>query len=171
MRGATKAIPPAKAKSEVSIHAPHAGRDDSAMDPSTGSTSFNPRAPCGARPGRLPTSGPHVVFQSTRPMRGATIPSPLARPSPRVSIHAPHAGRDATSSSTPPVSGSFNPRAPCGARRYDHKRLLDKTTVSIHAPHAGRDRIRRTIMDITIKFQSTRPMRGATSVYKKRFYI
>ena len=34
------------------------------------------------------------VFQSTRPMRGATIGSCKRIPTKDVSIHAPHAGRD-----------------------------------------------------------------------------
>ena len=40
-------------------------------------------------------------------------------------------------------------------------------TISIHAPHAGRDVSNQLFADIYIKFQSTRPMRGATAkVYK-----
>ena len=55
----------------VSIHAPHAGRDET--------------------------------------------PS-IAQPPTEVSIHAPHAGRDFTLLSLQRGDGSFNPRAPCGAR-------------------------------------------------------
>ena len=104
-----------------------------------------------------------AIFQSTRPMRGATfyiLPTMRARD---ISIHAPHAGRDAgdkyiTGSNCisihAPLAGCdvehiqhtvwfspyFNPRAPCGARP---RRLIRPTP-------------RPT-------FQSTRPVRGATS--------
>ena len=100
---------------------------------------FNPRAPCGARPPWMVILPSLSVFQSTRPMRGAT--------------HALIAILDSNI--------YFNPRAPCGARpgtmAVKHgKRLFqsthpsrgataDKVTerlrheISIHAPHAGRD--------------------------------
>ena len=123
--------------------------------------SFNPRAPCGARPASQIACLVALSFQSTRPMRGATQNAAFVRYNGKVSIHAPHAGRDALvlmSKITVQVSihaphagrdpgeptlratsESFNPRAPCGARR--------------RAPRAQRR---------GHKFQSTRPMRGAT---------
>ena len=78
---------------------------------------FNPRAPCGARrPGRgcRPPAFPISIhaplagrdfsrrsalrrrrqFQSTRPLRGATIPGQCPHHRRRISIHAPLAGRD-----------------------------------------------------------------------------
>ena len=59
-----------------------------------GTHDFNPRAPCGARRGVLVKKVDAVTFQSTRPMRGATVtivgPSFLIA----ISIHAPRAGRD-----------------------------------------------------------------------------
>ena len=100
-------------------------------------------------------------FQSTRPMRGATVTreqlvralyisihAPHAgrdegfRPRRNltdISIHAPHAGRDRFDAASVLYSRYFNPRAPCGARlllRAQHGRGL---VISIHAPHAGRD--------------------------------
>ena len=38
-------------------------------------TDFNPRTPCGVRPGRGAGREDHPGFQSTHPLRGATIPS------------------------------------------------------------------------------------------------
>ena len=101
----------------ISIHAPHAGRDCLLVHIVHRSGHFNPRAPCGARRSGVPLLPIEKdLFQSTRPMRGATT---RGRASLLCLIH-------------------FNPRAPCGARplkssiwRYD--------TISIHAPHAGRD--------------------------------
>ena len=61
-------------KHEISIHAPHTGRDQTPhMD-----------------------GKPSVVFQSTRPIRGATLDDLLPIVSSFISIHAPHTGRDRT---------------------------------------------------------------------------
>ena len=101
--------------------------------------SFNPRAPCGARHAELYAAGIFGWFQSTRPVRGATrsCSHPLYVPrvsshAPRagrdvliyivsslnaVSIHAPRAGRDLVDISSCVPTRGFNPRAPCGARR------------------------------------------------------
>ena len=141
MRGATSNTPRPPIDHGISIHAPHAGRDEESVA----------------------MSRDKAIFQSTRPMRGATfyiLPTMRARD---ISIHAPHAGRDAgdkyiTGSNCisihAPLAGCdvehiqhtvwfspyFNPRAPCGARP---RRLIRPTP-------------RPT-------FQSTRPVRGATS--------
>ncbi len=57
-------------------------------------------------------------FQSTRPMRGATVPVCDRRLCVVISIHAPHAGRDVLYTAHNAGTGHFNPRAPCGARRW-----------------------------------------------------
>ena len=149
---------------DISIHAPHTGRDSrdrpvrsggntfqstrpirGATNPSTSlpnnaCKNFNPRAPYGARPHISSTSAEQRGFQSTRPIRGATgecLPAGTAlllfqstRPIRgatvaangtisriRISIHAPHTGRDLILN----FPGcyrfrDFNPRAPYGAR-------------------------------------------------------
>ena len=102
---------------------------------------FNPRAPCGARHPHLiycgftliisihaPRAGRDEVqiclryedylFQSTRPVRGATIGDydpPVVQ---YISIHAPRAGRDHKILHKTGKLNYFNPRAPCGARLY-----------------------------------------------------
>ena len=60
-------------KQAISIHAPLAGRDAGSAPPGCWGFHFNPRAPCGARPSRTGLQIPCPVFQSTRPLRGATI--------------------------------------------------------------------------------------------------
>ncbi len=57
-----------------------------------------------------------VKFQSTRPMRGATLRQQAGRHLQLISIHAPHAGRDGLIYSNMGIG-----------------------YISIHAPHAGRD--------------------------------
>ena len=60
----------------------------------------------------------HFSFQSTRPMRGATI------------------GRSICITFS---TLNFNPRAPCGARHVQDDNQHNDHRISIHAPHAGRD--------------------------------
>ena len=80
----------------ISTHAPLAGRDPSpAALRSSNCFYFNPRAPCGARRVyRVAAVGGGLVFQPTRPLRGATGER----------IQKLQMGKN------------FNPRAPCGAR-------------------------------------------------------
>ena len=56
----------------ISIHAPHAGRDGRIRVRCLSDLHFNPRAPCGARRCVLLSKFRSFIFQSTRPMRGAT---------------------------------------------------------------------------------------------------
>ena len=126
-------------------------------------TDFNPRAPYGARPSKDTTGKIQIKFQSTRPIRGATLrnkslsygaknfnprapygarPSAVSRLSPvsRISIHAPHTGRD----------------------RKTAQKITDMRRISIHAPHTGRDSVSGLMYTDSGTFQSTRPIRGAT---------
>ena len=109
---------------------------------------FNPRAPCGARRSGGCGKGLRTIFQSTRPMRGAT----QTRATEELRIYY------------------FNPRAPCGARLIDQLEFEKYSTISIHAPHAGRDQTEAKTAKLDTKFQSTRPMRGATGRYDRRCF-
>ena len=86
--------------------------------------------------------GEHLgdMFQSTRPVRGATAAVRAPHVPLPVSIHAPRAGRDKGGMGVYIYYVGFNPRAPCGAR---------PRSVSAMMPRA--------------EFQSTRPVRGATA--------
>ena len=57
----------------ISIHAPRAGRDQALPSNDGLDHNFNPRAPCGARPASSMITRHFAGFQSTRPVRGATI--------------------------------------------------------------------------------------------------
>ncbi len=81
----------------ISIHAPRAGRDRRRMPPCPLRRDFNPRAPCGARPMALAPLETSFLFQSTRPVRGATYAEMLEAGVADISIHAPRAGRDSKS--------------------------------------------------------------------------
>ena len=77
---------------------------------------FNPRTPCGVRRGQDLHLRCERLFQSTHPLRGATVLAVaffLFRP---ISIHAPLAGCD-----------------------FDPERSIHRENISIHAPLAGCD--------------------------------
>ena len=97
MRGATRRDADLLHGWHISIHAPHAGRDVVLGAWQRAFGYFNPRAPCGARRGFHQIDGFSLGFQSTRPMRGATFLQLLLIHRVRISIHAPHAGRDSKS--------------------------------------------------------------------------
>ena len=104
------------------------------------STYFNPRAPCGARHKNVHFGNGSFIFQSTRPVRGATGQHGVCRLNKVISIHAPRAGRDCPCCAHKCVRGDFNPRAPCGARQGFPLVTCIVRFISIHAPRAGRDR-------------------------------
>jgi len=81
-----------------------------------------------------------AVFQSTRPMRGATAIFEPVYVNEQISIHAPHAGRD-----------HFQPEAESGKLEFQSTR-----------PMRGATRMASFVVGIFVIFQSTRPMRGAT---------
>ena len=101
--------------------------------------SFNPRAPCGARRVRCQGQSGTGMFQSTRPMRGATR-------------EIRNLFEIEQFQSTRPMRG-----ATCAVDRVGLG-----CVVSIHAPHAGRDFFLKCSKACLEMFQSTRPMRGAT---------
>ena len=101
---------------------------------------FNPRAPCGARPVTYCQYGDSRIFQSTRPLRGATT-TLLA-----VAVWF-------IFQSTRPLRGATSQ-----LRREDGWQ-----GISIHAPLAGRDFQTMTRTTKLSLFQSTRPLRGATA--------
>ena len=139
MRGATSIVCPSSLIGVVSIHAPHAGRDDNRRYSVFPALCFNPRAPCGARPVTMPIRSRTRGFNPRAPC-GARLACDMMGESPlQVSIHAPHAGRDPSGYTYASSGFRFNPRAPCGARLITMLIDVLSPDVSIHAPHAGRD--------------------------------
>ena len=177
----------------VSIHAPRAGRDWNAPPLPLRVNGFNPRAPCGARPKNDTRNECNGMFQSTRPVRGATTEAPSEQPRRVVSIHAPRAGRDVVRvplRASAPKFQSTRPRRGATTRNAPAYTIVN---VSIHAPRTGRDTrchdklkclesfnprapcgARRSSAKnpgAFWAFQSTRPVRGATSYGKFTFYV
>ena len=124
---------------KISIHAPRAGRDRNRREYRDSATDFNPRAPCGARRASFCYPPVDKLFQSTRPVRGATRLISARTGGERISIHAPRAGRDLFRLRQFRRFRYFNPRAPCGARPRCTLACSALKAISIHAPRAGRD--------------------------------
>ena len=106
----------------------------------SGNFNFNPRSPCGERPRSLCSCVGAGLFQSTLPVWGATFRTGFRPRGTGISIHAPRVGSDQArylshyppgisihaprvGSDRPPWRPSvppwnFNPRSPCGERRW-----------------------------------------------------
>ena len=148
----------------VSTHAPLAGSDEQTdCGPSRPHPRFNPRSPCGERlppvagdvlrvrvSTHAPLAGSDIPFpkvssfpssfQPTLPLRGATGRPLKHSLAPAVSTHAPLAGSDV---------GEID-----GLRHVGH--------VSTHAPLAGSDERAKSACVMSLSFQPTLPLRGAT---------
>ncbi len=128
--------------SNISIHAPRAGCDNRRSSPGPSDTRhFNPRTPCGVRPIALWPMVAVGEFQSTHPVRGATVLASKSWMMPKIF------------QSTHPVRG---------ATLFDMIGPL-KRQISIHAPRAGCDVSGTSIWWAKAAFQSTHPVRGATT--------
>ncbi len=132
-----------------------------------GGWGFNPRARTGRDEFSCAYRYKPDMFQSTRPIRGATQTQlgPLGKPA--VSIHAPRMGRDLGTFRNNAEFLGFNPRAPYGARPRHasgnwsrsefqstrpvwgatliRRRCYREAIVSIHAPRMGRDTKRHQV--------------------------
>ena len=161
MRGATKKSPDESSSLYISIHAPHAGRDRRRTWRRTTRTHFNPRAPRGARRIARSLAKTHKHFNPRAPRGARRQLDADQRETERISIHAPHAGRDFN---LPVVRGRrvyFNPRAPRGARRRAKWYTIPKSVFQSTRPARGATHF--MVGDVfAFLFQSTRPARGAT---------
>ena len=157
-------------REDVSIHAPLAGCDTSAIFIVGGICGFNPRTPRGVRL-RTPRFDRAVfAFQSTHPSRGATLLRAYRLIRFLVSIHAPLAGCDPASGGLCCPLLSFNPRTPRGVRpeAAELSELIRKFQ-STHPSRGATQSIVETICTLT--FQSTHPSRGATIPFGEDVYV
>ena len=124
----------------ISIHAPRVGSDlRCGTATHRWSIYFNPRSPCGERP--VPVLHAHHMprFQSTLPVWGATQRYIQHGRQGAISIHAPRVGSDRRRPCTLSCSQYFNPRSPCGERRWLIQLDGRIWQISIHAPRVGSD--------------------------------
>ena len=101
---------------------------------------FNPRSPCGERPGQEP-------------------PGAEDR---QISIHAPRVGSDAFRPGGDQAPAPISIHAPRVGSDDSNRRTHTTIGISIHAPRVGSDPCRGTICRVQMQFQSTLPVWGAT---------
>ena len=82
------------------------------------------------------------IFQSTRPVRGATQPRVGIFTSNGISIHAPRAGRDWQWTTTGGRWFPFQSTRPVRGATEAPAKTAEILKISIHAPRAGRDGIK-----------------------------
>ena len=127
----------------ISIHAPHTGRDVISLSYRGGKVGFQSTRPIrGAT--RLPSQRllkAYHRFQSTRPIRGATQFYNLLLSNIRISIHAPHTGRDWLMVPGILYTWDFQSTRPIRGATWHESLLPYLPRISIHAPHTGRDNV------------------------------
>ena len=146
----------------ISIHAPHTGRDHTVHGYQSFQFDFNPRAPYGARLSCSLTASISRLFQSTRPIRGATQVCNNFCVNLVISIHAPHTGRDLIPSVPCPYSTQFQSTRPIRGATLLSGLLTIWTRFQSTRPIRGATFFKR-LFGIHEEFQSTRPIRGATT--------
>ena len=86
----------------------------------------------------------------------------VLNPTLKISIHAPHAGRDGGVGFLVEWDNTFQSTRPMRGATFRYPPEIVFQAISILAPHAGRDTVARSVVWTPQPFQSTRPMRGAT---------
>jgi len=169
---------------QVSIHVPRVGHDVVNPHILLHLTSFNPRAPCGARRKELASCHKSERVSIHVPRVGHDMPENMVRPLTHVSIHVPRVGHDLASrcevgeddvsihvprvghdfhyAILPLTVARFNPRAPCGARPL--KTLDGDEIPKFQSTCPVWGTTIATIHNVMYKmFQSTCPVWGTTS--------
>ena len=118
LRGATIAASVRIFRSGISIHAPLAGCDQPTIYDSHAALEISIHAPlAGCDSFAIIGLIARLIFQSTHPLRGATLRCPIEGNGDAISIHAPLAGCDRLQFTIADLRIHFNPRTPCGVRR------------------------------------------------------
>ena len=105
------------------------------------------------------------LFQSTRPMRGATFCRRVIHVCKQFQSTRPMRGATVRRSGGSRGTRRFNPRAPCGARPISASASMPPQVFQSTRPMRGATFFKR-INFFRLLFQSTRPMRGATDISK-----
>ena len=124
----------------ISIHAPRAGGDHK-RHRNRGGRTISIHAPRAGGDGYgLPRLAANIAFQSTPPVRGATVGSAGGCECMIISIHAPRAGGDLTGRPVRPKPNSiFQSTPPVRGATSRKRETPDSLRISIHAPRAGGD--------------------------------
>ena len=125
---------------DISIHSPHAGRDEILLRRPEACKQFQSTLPMRGKTKAVESVIGIVEFQSTLPMRGETVGN------------ADVIVTQIVFQSTLPMRGETPP---------EQKGCI-VGCISIHSPHAGRDLAQSIKCFGLMEFQSTLPMRGET---------
>ena len=146
----------------ISIHAPRAGCDHMAAAFSSVCAAFQSTHPVRGATLFAPSLTAFSGFQSTHPVRGATY-KPCSCPIwIEISIHAPRAGCDLDIHNHLKEQDEFQSTHPVRGATNVSTGSADGSGISIHAPRAGCDELFHPTGDYSGQFQSTHPVRGAT---------
>ena len=103
-----------------------------------------------------------MLFQSTHPVRGATVILTGRELRRGISIHAPREGCDVALPVLRPSALQFQSTHPVRGATAHGSPVYAPMGISIHAPREGCDIASRRSTGTPTKFQSTHPVRGAT---------
>ena len=171
---------------KISIHAPRAGSDRRGFHRESDGRYFNPRSPCGERRKSIFRALLLTHFNPRSPCGERRSSLWHSRMRKLISIHAPRAGSDQHFLAVIPRRADISIHAPrAGSDNLAAVYDFGKPTISIHAPRAGSDPVfggiaRVQVISIhapragsdkmffakqncTLAFQSTLPVRGATT--------
>ena len=151
-----------RAGADISIHAPRVGRDyidrEAAIEICISIHAPRVGRDCAAT---ITRCWRQISIHAPRVGRDQELTPDAHRTS--ISIHAPRVGRDCILSIRKTLLSYFNPRAPCGTRRALVILVDCALQISIHAPRVGRDLASSAGAIVPERFQSTRPVWGATA--------
>ena len=201
---------PTGAAGGISIHAPRVGSDPGHAAIRRKLQNFNPRSPCGERLDGNVWSPDAYPFQSTLPVWGATSSGGIICTNRRfqstlpvwgatpgagqqnagaapISIHAPRVGSDRAGTTGRSWTAYFNPRSPCGERRWraapstgtenfnprspcgerpDLRVIVPiPVQISIHAPRVGSDTSGESRLSQPMKISIHAPRVGSDISY------
>ena len=139
VRGATGDNVAAPYSYNISTHAPRAGSDQQRNKRRLDANNFNPRSPCGERPGLTCWTSKALHFNPRSPCGERPIIPYMAL-----------------------KSFLFQPTLPVRGATYIYDCRRPRIMISTHAPRAGSDIITQYIITTEQKFQPTLPVRGAT---------
>ena len=163
MRGATTPSTATGSNAAISIHAPLAGCDPSVLRRPRLFRHFNPRTPCGVRPFVSLAEKGDIDISIHAPLAGCDGPR-CGRKSETRPFQSTHPLRGATIKDVKGYEGlyNFNPRTPCGVRRISPQ--ISMFASSFQSTHPLRGATVSSVMPCNASiFQSTHPLRGATT--------
>ena len=159
--GATAFADSQKVQYIISIHAPRVGRDKRQEENHERLTDFNPRAPCGARHRHIVKFTPRIIFQSTRPVWGATHSLQSQAKLRQFQSTRPVWGATSSSFHLACSPSPFQSTRPVwGATVRPAVRPAQRSSISIHAPRVGRDPTRPATA-VSIRYFNPRAPCGA----------